>query len=66
LYSSPNIIREIRWAGHVHVWGIEEVCTGFWCGKQNEVDHLEDLGLDGRRILKLLFKNTVKKQCERH
>jgi hypothetical protein len=49
-----------------HVWGTQEVHTWFWCRKQNEIDHLENLGLDGRVILKHLFKNTVKKQRELH
>jgi hypothetical protein len=34
-----------------------DVHTGFWWGNLNERDHLEDLGVDGRRILKLIFKN---------
>jgi hypothetical protein len=32
--------------------GREQVHTGFWCGKQNETDHLEDLGVDGTIIIK--------------
>jgi hypothetical protein len=36
-YSSPNIVRVIksrsmRWAGHVHAWGMGEVFTAFWLG----------------------------------
>ena len=49
-----------------HVWGREEVHTGFWCGKQNEIDHLEDLGVDGTIVIKRVLNNTVKKQCELH
>ena len=35
LYSSPNIVREIKsrgmgWAGHVARMGRGEACTGFW------------------------------------
>ena len=30
--------------------------TGFWCGNLRERDHLEDLGVDGRILLKLIFK----------
>jgi len=26
----------------LHVWGIEEVHTGFWWGNPKETDHLED------------------------
>jgi hypothetical protein len=32
------------------------VLTGFWCGDLRERDHLEDLGVDGRIILKWIFK----------
>jgi hypothetical protein len=30
--------------------------TGFWWGNLRERDHLEDEGIDGRIILKLVFK----------
>jgi hypothetical protein len=33
-----------------------EVHTGFWWGNLREGDHLEDLGVDGRIILKRIFK----------
>jgi hypothetical protein len=61
LYSSPNIIRVIksrrlRWAGHVARKGRGEVHTGFWWGNLRERDHLEDPGVDGRIILKLIFE----------
>jgi len=31
--------------------------SGFWWGYIMEEDHLEDTGVDGRVILKLIFKN---------
>jgi hypothetical protein len=33
-----------------------EVHTGFWWGDLREGDHLEDPGIDGRIILKFIFK----------
>jgi hypothetical protein len=64
LYSSPNIIRVIksrrmRWAGHVARMGKREVYTGFWWGDLREDDHLGDPGIDGRVILKYIFKNGM-------
>jgi hypothetical protein len=35
-----------------HAWGRGELLTGFWCGNLREREHLEDLGADGRIILK--------------
>jgi hypothetical protein len=39
-----------------HVWGREEVREGFWWGDLRERGHLEGLGVDGRIILKRIFK----------
>jgi hypothetical protein len=60
LYSSPTIVRVIksrrmRWAGHV-VWMGGEACTGFWWGKLRERNHLEEPGVDGRKILRWIFR----------
>ena len=32
------------------------MCTGFWCRHLRVRDHLEDPGIGGRIILKLIFK----------
>jgi hypothetical protein len=52
LYSSPDIIRQIksrrmRWAGHVARMGRKKF-TGFWWLSSKERDHLKDRGVDGR------------------
>jgi hypothetical protein len=39
--------------------GRGEVHTGFWWGDLRTGDHLEDLGLDGRIILKWIFGKWV-------
>jgi hypothetical protein len=39
-----------------HGWGIGEVYTGFWWGNLRERDNLEYPGLDGRIILRWIFK----------
>jgi hypothetical protein len=39
-----------------HVLETEEMVTGFWWGDLKERDHLEDIGVDGRIILKWTCK----------
>jgi hypothetical protein len=39
-----------------HVWVRGEVYRGAWWGKLRERDRLEDLELDGRKILKCVIK----------
>jgi hypothetical protein len=61
LYASPNIVqmiksRRIRWAGHVERMGRGDVHTGFWWGNMKERDLLEDTGVDGMIILRLIFR----------
>jgi len=58
--SSPNIVEvirsiRVRWTGYVS--GTEQSCThGFVCGGEvRERDHLEDLVVDGRRMLGWMF-----------
>jgi hypothetical protein len=36
--------------------GRRETRAGFWWGELKEGDYLEDIGLDGRIILKLVLK----------
>ena len=61
LYSLPNIVRVVksrrmRWAGHVARVGEGRVCTGFWWGNLRERDHLGDPDVDGRVILRWIFR----------
>jgi len=60
LYSSPNIVRVIelrrrRWTGHVARMG-ERRGVEFWWGNLRERDHLRDPGVDGRIILRWIFR----------
>jgi hypothetical protein len=41
--------------GHVACIGKGEVHTGFCWGKQVERDHLQEPGVDGRKILRRIF-----------
>ena len=60
LYSSPNIVLVIRsrmrWAGHVVRIGGEERRVVFWWGNPRERDHLEDPSVDGRIMLRWIFR----------
>jgi len=61
LYSSPNIVRVIKlrrmgWVGHVARREGGKICIGFWWGNLRERDHLEDPGVDGRIILRWIFR----------
>ena len=38
------------------MWGIGEVHTVFWWGNVRKKGHLEDPGLDGRIILRWIFR----------
>jgi hypothetical protein len=38
------------------VWGKGEVCTGFWWGNLGERGRWGDSGVDGRIILRWIFK----------
>jgi hypothetical protein len=60
LYSLPNIVRVVksrrmRWAGMWRVWW-REGCTGCWWGNQREIGHWGDPDVDGRIILRWIFR----------
>jgi len=38
------------------VWGRGEVCTGFWLGNLRERDHWREPEVDGRIILRWIFR----------
>ena len=60
MHSSLNIrvikSRRMRWAGMWYVWETGEVYTVFWWRYRRGREHSEDLGVDGRIILKCIFK----------
>jgi hypothetical protein len=41
--------------GERHVWGRGEVYTGFWWGKPEKNNQLEDLVMNGSILLKRIF-----------
>jgi hypothetical protein len=52
----------IIWAAYVaRMRQREKVHTGFWWGELRERDHLKDVGVDGRIILKWVLKISVLK-----
>ena len=68
LNSSPYIFRGIKsrrmkWAGHVARMGRGEAYTGFWWGYLGDRDHLEDPDVDGRIILRWIFRKWFVVAC---
>jgi len=45
----------MKWEGHVAGMGDRRGAAGFWWGNLRERGHLEDLGVDGRKILKWIL-----------
>jgi len=60
LYSSPNTVRVIksrmRWAGHVAHMGKRRGVYRVWWVNLRERDRLGDQGVDGRIILRWIFR----------
>jgi len=61
LYCSPDIVqviksRRMRWVGHIACMGGGGVHTGCWWGYLRERDYLEDPDIDGRIILRWIFR----------
>ena len=44
-----------------NVWGREVVYIGFWWGNLREINHLYNLGVDERIILRWIFRNWNEK-----
>ena len=64
LYSSPNIVwviksRRMRWAGHVAIMSGGKAYAGFWWGNLKERDFLGEPGVDGRVILRWIFRSWM-------
>jgi hypothetical protein len=60
-YSSLTIVlviksRRMKWAGHVVHMVRGGACTGFWWENMRERKHLVDPGIDGRIILRWIFR----------
>jgi len=63
LHSLPNIFRviksrRVRWAGHVASMGITRGVFRVLVGKSEERDYLGDPGVDGRIILRWIFRKV--------
>jgi hypothetical protein len=61
LYCSPTIVwviksRKMRWAGHVARMGEGTGMYSFWWENMRERDHWGDPGLEGRIILRQIFR----------
>jgi hypothetical protein len=50
------ICTPLQWTGHVGHVGVRRCMKGFWWGDLRGKRHLADLGIDGKIILKWIFK----------
>jgi hypothetical protein len=56
LYPSPSIqIKKCEMGGTCSTYGRQERCTQALMGRSEGIDHLENLGLDGRILLKCML-----------
>jgi len=62
-YSSSNIdqTKQNGIVGHIACVGRGEAYTGFWWGNLRESDHMGDPGVDGRIILRWIFRKWAVK-----
>ena len=61
LYSSPNILwviksRRMSWSGHIVRMGECREAQKVWCVNLEEREHLEEPGVDGKIILRWIFR----------
>jgi hypothetical protein len=61
---SPNIILLIKssiiwWAGHIERMGRGPVHREFWWGNLRERGHIEEPGVDGRIMVRSVFRKWV-------
>jgi hypothetical protein len=47
-----------------NVWGIRKVHREFRWGSLGQIEHLEEVGADGRIILKWIFKKNNERELE--